>query len=46
MPLKTNGPDQRDCDDCGKPVGNRPRVTLESEKVICLQCCAARGGIR
>ena len=36
--MHTNGPDQRDCPDCKKPIGNRPRITRADGKVICMQC--------
>lgn len=46
MPMKTNGPDQRDCDMCGTPIGNGPRVTIRAARsgeqtiVVCQQCYA------
>ena len=40
--MHTNGPDQRDCADCGKPIGNKPRLTLADGRVICIPCYAAR----
>lgn len=46
MPMKTNGPDQRDCDRCSKPIGNRPRVTIRATRpdertiVVCQSCYA------
>lgn len=38
MPMKPAGPDQRDCADCGKSIGNKPRVTLADGRVVCLSC--------
>lgn len=36
--MKTNGPDQRDCEDCGKPIGNKLRVLRKDGKVVCRDC--------
>lgn len=36
--MRTNGPDQRDCDACGKPLGNRIRITLVDGRVVGI-CC-------
>ena len=36
--MTPTGPDQRDCAECGKPIGNRPRVTLVDRRIVCLPC--------
>ena len=36
--MTPTGPDQRDCAECGKPIGNRPRVTLADRRVVCVPC--------
>ena len=36
--MHTTGPDRRDCGLCGKPIGNKPRVTLSDKTVICTEC--------
>lgn len=38
MPMKTNGPDQRACADCGEPIGNKSRITRKDGKVVCVRC--------
>jgi hypothetical protein len=41
MGQHTTGPEQHDCSDCGKPIGNAPRVTMtggKGTKVVCVPC--------
>ncbi len=36
--MHTNGPDQRDCDECKKPLGNAKRITRINGTVVCAVC--------
>ncbi len=36
--MRTNGPDQRDCEECKKPIGNAKRITRADGKVVCEAC--------
>ena len=44
--MTPTGPDQRDCAECKKPIGNRPRITRATGKVVCEACYhkPAKGG--
>ena len=45
--MTPTGPDQRDCAECKKPIGNRPRITRATGKVVCEACYhkPAKGGL-